>query len=90
MVVELSKVQRADAVASIQRYFEENLPESIGVMPAGMLLDFFVEEIGAVIYNKAIADAQTRMQMRVMDMTGELFADEFNYWPKVDAKRKRR
>jgi uncharacterized protein (DUF2164 family) len=59
-------------------------------MPAGMLLDFFVEEIGAVIYNKAIADAQTRMQMRVMDMTGELFADEFNYWPKVDAKRKRR
>jgi uncharacterized protein (DUF2164 family) len=90
MVVELSKVQRADAVASIQRYFEENLPESIGVMPAGMLLDFFVEEIGAVIYNKAIADAQTRMQIRVMDMTGELFADEFNYWPKVDAKRKRR
>jgi uncharacterized protein (DUF2164 family) len=90
MVVELSKVQRADAVASIQRYFEENLTEPIGVMPAGMLLDFFVEEIGAVIYNKAIADAQTRMQMRVMDMTGELFADEFNYWPKVDAKRKRR
>jgi uncharacterized protein (DUF2164 family) len=90
MVVELSKVQRADAVASIQRYFEENLTEPIGDMPAGMLLDFFVEEIGAVIYNKAIADAQTRMQMRVMDMTGELFADEFNYWPKVDAKRKRR
>ncbi len=90
MVVELSKVQRADAVASIQRYFEENLTEPIGDMPAGLLLDFFVEEIGAVIYNKAIADAQTRMQMRVMDMTGELFADEFNYWPKVDAKRKRR
>lgn len=90
MVVELSKVQRADAVASIQRYFEENMTEPLGDLPAGMLLDFFVEEIGPVIYNKAIAEAQERMQLRVMDLTGELFADPFQYWPKVEAKRKRR
>jgi uncharacterized protein (DUF2164 family) len=90
MVVELSKVQRADAVATIQRYFEENMTEPLGDLPAGMLLDFFVEEIGPVIYNKAIAEAQERMQLRVMDLTGELFADPFQYWPKVEAKRKRR
>ena len=34
---------RADAVASLQRYFDENLPEPIGDLPAGMLLDFFLE-----------------------------------------------
>jgi uncharacterized protein (DUF2164 family) len=90
MVVKLSKVQRADAVASIQRYFEENMTEPLGDLPAGMLLDFFVDEIGPVIYNKAIAEAQERMQLRVMDLTGELFADPFQYWPKVKAKRKRR
>lgn len=90
MNIELSQQARADAVASIQRYFEENLPEPIGNLPAGMLLDFFMQEIGAVIYNRAIADAQARLAVRISDMSGELYADEFQYWPKLDAKRRSR
>ncbi|HEX4757932.1 MAG TPA: DUF2164 domain-containing protein [Terracidiphilus sp.] len=86
--IELTKETRARAIASIQRYFEENLPEPIGNLPAGHLLDFFMEEIGPVIYNLAIADAQLRLQQRVMDLNGELFADEFQYWVRQGAKRK--
>lgn len=88
MKVELTKVQRDDAVASIKRYFEENLPEPIGDLPAGLLLNFFLEEIGPVVYNRAIRDAQARMQQRVTDLDGELFVDEFQYWSK-SAKRGR-
>jgi uncharacterized protein (DUF2164 family) len=88
--IELTRQTRAEAIASIQRYFEENLPEPIGNLPAGLLLDFFIEEIGPAIYNRAIADAQERLQQRVMDLSGELFADEFQYWPKLLAKRKAR
>ncbi|MGC2618780.1 MAG: DUF2164 domain-containing protein [Acidobacteriaceae bacterium] len=88
--VELSKQSRADAIASIQRYFEHNLPEPIGDLPAGLLLDYFLEEIGPIIYNKAIAEAQTRLTQRVADLDGELFADEFQYWPRLAAKRKHR
>ena len=90
MLMELSKRTREDAIASIQRYFEENMPESLGSLPAGLLLDFFIEEVGSVIYNRAIADAQTRLQLRVSDMSGELYEKEFQYWPKVEAKRKGR
>lgn len=85
--IELPKQTRADAIASLQRYFEENMSEPIGDLPAGLLLNFFMEEIGPVLYNQAIADAQARLQQRVMDLSGELYADEFPYWPKVDAKR---
>ena len=88
--IEISKQARADAIASLQRYFEENLPEPIGDLPAGLLLNFFLEEIGPAIYNQAIADAQTRLQQRVSDLNGELYADEFQYWAKADAKRKNR
>jgi uncharacterized protein (DUF2164 family) len=88
--MELSKQTRADAIASLQRYFDENMTEPIGDLPAGLLLNFFLEEIGPAIYNQAIADAQTRVQQRVADLSGELYADEFPYWPKVDAKRKSR
>ena len=90
MNIELSKQARADAIASIQRYFEENMAEPIGELPAGLLLNYFLEEIGPVIYNRAIADAQARIVQRVGDLSGELFADEFQYWPKMDAKRKSR
>jgi uncharacterized protein (DUF2164 family) len=88
--LDLPKPARGGAIASIQRYFQENMPEPIGDLPAGLLLDFFVEEIGPAIYNQAIADAQARMALRVSDLGGELYADEFPYWSRIDAKRKSR
>jgi uncharacterized protein (DUF2164 family) len=66
------------------------MTEPIGDLPAGLLLNFFLEEIGPAIYNGAIRDAQARKQQRVADLDGELYADEFQYWPKVDARRKNR
>jgi len=85
--IELEKREREQALASIKRYFEEEL-EPIGDLPAGLLLNFVLEEIGPVIYNRAVADAQARMASRVSDLNGELFSDEFQYWTRVDAKRK--
>lgn len=87
MKIELAEQARKEAIASIQQYFEVNMPEPIGQLPAGLLLDFFVEEIGPAIYNKAIADAQTRIQQRAADLEAELYVDEFQYWPKLAAKQ---
>jgi uncharacterized protein (DUF2164 family) len=55
-----------------------------------LLLNFILEDIGPAIYNRAIAQAQERMQLRVSDLTAELYADEFQYWPRADKKRKAR
>jgi uncharacterized protein (DUF2164 family) len=87
--IELPAQTRADAIASLKRYFEENL-EPIGDLPAGLLLNFFLEEIGPAVYNRAIADAQGRLTQRVADLDGELYADEFQYWPRQAAKHKPR
>ncbi|HUB50718.1 MAG TPA: DUF2164 domain-containing protein [Terracidiphilus sp.] len=90
MNIELEKQARAQAIASLQRYFKENQPEPIGELPAGLLLNFFLEEIGPAIYNCAVADAQARLNRHVVDLNGELFAEEFQYWPRADARRKSR
>jgi uncharacterized protein (DUF2164 family) len=87
--IELSKQARSDAITSIQRYFQENMPEPIGNMAAGLLLNYFVEEVGPAIYNQAIADAQARIQQRMSDLEGELYAPEFQYWPNIERKRKK-
>ncbi|HEU4413778.1 MAG TPA: DUF2164 domain-containing protein, partial [Candidatus Angelobacter sp.] len=84
MTIDISKQARAQAIASIQRYFQENLPEPIGELPAGLMLNFFLEEVGPAIYNRAIADAQARLQQRVTDLDGELYAEEFQYWPRTE------
>ena len=65
------------------------MPEPIGNMAAGLLLNYFVEEVGPAIYNQAIADAQARIQQRLSDIEDELYAPEFQYWPNIDGKRKK-
>jgi uncharacterized protein (DUF2164 family) len=88
--IEIPKQARTDAIASIQHYFQENMSEPIGELSAGLLLNFFIEDIGPAIYNQGVVDAQTRMQLRVADLPGELYADEFQYWSRLEARRKNR
>jgi uncharacterized protein (DUF2164 family) len=87
MAIELSKEARKEAIASIERYFQENMEEKIGNIAAAGLLSFFLEEIGPSVYNRAVADAQARLQARVQDLDFEVHADEFAYWRKFDKKR---
>lgn len=80
MSIDLPKDARAEAIASIQRYFDENMEERIGNIAAGGLLGFFLEEIAPVIYNQAVADVQERLQARVADLDIELHEEAFTYW----------
>lgn len=88
MTIEISKETRTEIIASIQRYFEENMEEKIGNMTAGFLLDFLLEELGPIVYNQAVADVQERLQSRVMEVDIEVHEDEFQYWSKHDRQRK--
>ncbi len=90
MTIEISKEARKEAIASIERYFTENMEDKIGNIAAGALLGFILEEIGPVIYNKAVTDVQERLQSRIMEVDIEIHEDEFQYWRKFDQLRKRR
>ncbi len=84
MTIALSKEDRSQAIASIERYFREHMEEKIGNVAASGLLGFFLEEIGPSIYNKGVSDAQERMQARVSELDFEVHEDEFVYWRKLD------
>ena len=88
MTIELTKENRSQAIASIERYFREHMEEQIGNVAAGGLLGFILEEIGPSIYNKAVADVQERLLARVSDLDFEVHEDEFVYWRKFDRQRK--
>ncbi len=88
MTIEISKEARTQAVASIERYFRENMEEKIGNIAAGGLLSFFLEELGPLVYNRAVVDVQERLQARVQEIDIEVHEVEFQYWRKHDMHRK--
>lgn len=88
MSIEIPKEARKEAIASIERYFQENMEEKIGNIAAAGLLGFFLEEIGPLVYNQAVADVQERLQARVAELDIEIHEDEFQYWRKYDRQRK--
>ena len=80
MAISLKKETREQTIKSIQRYFSENMDDDVGDLKAGLLLDFFLEEIGGCVYNQAIADAQAYFQEKVADLEGARYEPEFGYW----------
>lgn len=88
MAIDIPKTSRAQAVASIERYFLEQVGEKIGNVAAGGLLGFFLEEIAPLVYNQAVADVQERLQARINEVDIEVHEDEFTYWRKFDRARK--
>jgi uncharacterized protein (DUF2164 family) len=88
MTIEILKEARQQAITSIERYFRENMEEPIGNIAAGALLGFFLEEIGPLVYNKAVAEVQERLQSRISEVDLEVHEDEFQYWRKFDKQKK--
>jgi uncharacterized protein (DUF2164 family) len=84
MAIEISKQDRQQAIESLMRYAAENFDERMGNVGAGALLGFFLEEIGPLVYNQAVADVQERLLARVQEVDLEVHQDAFQYWRKFD------
>lgn len=90
MPLEIPRDAREQAIASIERYFEQELDQRIGNIAAGALLGFMVEEIGPLIYNQAVREVQERLQERVQELDIEFHEDELQYWRRRQAGSKPR
>ena len=90
MSIELGKEERQQAVLSIYRYFRENIEEKIVNIAAGAVLFFFLEEIGPLVYNKAVADVQERLQARIAEVDIDVHEDPFVYWRKYERQTKQK
>ena len=80
MAIELERDVAAGFVPSIQRYFKEKLDSEIGNLDAEFLLRFFLEEVGPLVYNRAIRDAQAVLGERVAELDGTCWESEEGYW----------
>lgn len=63
-------------VAEIQDYFRVELDQSIGAIPAEMLMQFFAEKMGAYYYNRGLSDAQTLIRKQIDNLSDEIYGLE--------------
>jgi uncharacterized protein (DUF2164 family) len=89
MTITLNDDARKQSIASIRRYFADELDQDVGDLKAGLMLDFFLKEIAPSVYNGAISDAQTFLRDRVADLEAVCSAPEFAYWPTTAVRRAR-
>jgi uncharacterized protein (DUF2164 family) len=82
MAIKLPKETEKRLIASIKRYFVENMDDDIGDLKAMLFLEFCLKEIGPSIYNQAVTDAQAWMQEKLTDLDGSCHEAEFGYWDK--------
>jgi len=74
--ITFSREETKAIVGEIQDYFREELDQSIGAIPAEMLMLFFAEKMGAYYYNRGLYDAQALLKKQVEDVTDAIFALE--------------
>lgn len=65
---DISKEKRTDMINSIKEYFENERNEEMGDLAAGLLLNFFMEELASEFYNQGVQDAHKYMSDRLDDI----------------------
>lgn len=80
MPITLTADDSAKALASLKRYCFEELDVELGDLPGKLLLEFILTEIGPIIYNRGVADAQVYIRDRVAEVDGACYESEFTYW----------
>ncbi len=80
MSIELSPDTTKRLIASIRRYFADELDQDIGDLKARLVLEYCLQEIGPSVYNQAIADAQAFFSRSVADLEGACSERELTYW----------
>ena len=80
MTITLKPETQTRFIVSIKRFFAEALDDDIGDLKASLLLEFVLREMGPSIYNRAVADAQARIQDMVLELDSSCYEADLGYW----------
>ena len=67
--IKLSVENKREMKRKITKYFSEERGEDLGELASEMVLDFFIEELAAPIYNQGVEDSYVYMKDRIEDLS---------------------
>ena len=66
--LEISKERQAKMRSLIMEYFARERDEDLGDLASGLILDFFIQELGPSIYNQGVEDARIYIRDKLEDL----------------------
>ena len=76
MRIQLDEDRRGRMIRAILGFAADRFDLELRPFQAEQLLDFFVLELGAPVYNQAIADAHGFLPEKLVDLQGEFYEPE--------------
>lgn len=64
----LPKDRERGALASIQRFFRDELDTEVGDLRAALVLDFFQRDLAPIFYNQGVTAAREFVEDRLLDL----------------------
>ena len=80
MAITLPKDTLQKLKPSLKRFFEDELDVEMGDMKVQLVIDYLLKEVGPLVYNVAIKDAEKFIAERMLDLEGSCYEKEFTYW----------
>ena len=68
MELNLTPKDKKELLERIQHFMKKEFDEEIGIIASENILEFFEDEIGKLIYNKALDDSKIWFQKRLEDL----------------------
>lgn len=71
--IDLSPERKKQLLEEIVYYFETEREEKLGIIASEQILDFFMDNLGPLIYNKALDDAKLWYGQRMEDVEADFY-----------------
>ncbi|MDF2905537.1 MAG: hypothetical protein K0R34_858 [Herbinix sp.] len=72
--ITLSPEQKKQLLDEIIYYFDTERDEKLGIIASESILDFFMDNLGRYIYNKALDDAKVWYTKRLEDVEADFYS----------------
>jgi uncharacterized protein (DUF2164 family) len=76
MRIKLSVDGRERLAAQVEQFFLDEFDRELSGFQAQRLIDFFIRNLGAPVYNQAIQDARSFVASKLDDLDGEFYEPE--------------
>jgi uncharacterized protein (DUF2164 family) len=90
MKLNLPDEDRAEVLASLRRYFRENLDRELSQLESNFLLEYIEREIAPFAYNQGARDARDYFVRAAEDVTGACFEEPLRFWSETKGSGVRR
>lgn len=71
--IELNSEEKNQLLQEIIYFFETEREEKLGIIGSEKILDFFIDSLGPIIYNRALDDAKRWYDKRMEDVEADFY-----------------